>query len=486
MPTATDRFRSRTQAALLPLAPIIDATPRTGTSGLIWQPNPGPQNEVITTEAFETLYGGAAGPGKTSLLVNLAKLCHRSALLLRRTYPQLEDSLILEAKKWYPQGCYNSSKHVANLPDGRRVRFGHLERDDDMYQYQSAEFDLIGFDELTQFNATPYLYLLSRLRTTIPGQRVRVVSCTNPGGIGQSWVKERWAAWLDAKHPRPAKAGELRWYKRLPDGSESETAPGDPDGLSRTFIPARLRDNPKMPDEYKRRLAILPEPFRSQLLEGDWSAGEADDAYQVIPSAWVRAAMDRHDAKAAALECIGCDSAHGGRDKTVLAFCGPAGIHRINEYPGIETPDSQSVVALLVPHLTNAPAVTCNMDAMPPGAFDLARGMGLNVRAVQFGAGCSETDRSGTLKFRNLRARMYWNARDLLDPNSDTPIMLPPDPELLAELTAPRFKPELGGITITPKDDIKKVLRRSPDKADAVVLALYRPPSEYINPSVFV
>jgi len=446
-----------------------------GPSGTPWVPHPGPQTDVIETDAFETLYGGAAGPGKTCLIVNLARLYHRSSLLLRRTYPQLEDSLILEAKKWYPVGCYNSTKHVANLPDGRRVRFGHLEHDDDMYQYQSAEFDLIAFDELTQFNLKPYLYLLSRLRTTIPGQRVRVVNGSNPGNTGQEWVVERWAPWLDPTHSNPAKPGEIRYFKRLPNDKEIETTADDPEGMSRTFIPARLCDNPTMPDEYRHRLAMLPEPFRSQLLNGDWSVAENDDPYQVIPTAWVLAAMARHATRTnGETECIGCDSAHGGRDCTVRAFSDAGGISRLLVTPGKDTPDSQSVVALLIPDMAN-PAVVCNMDAMPPGAFDLARGNGMNVNGINFGAGCDEKDKSGTLKFRNMRAFLYWNMRDLLDPSSDYLVSLPNDPELLAELTAPRFKPEIGGITITPKDDIKKRLRRSPDKADAAVLAVYRP-----------
>jgi hypothetical protein len=357
---------------------------------------------------------------------------------------------------------------------GHRVRFGHMDRETDYFKYQSAEYDFIGMDELTQFTKTQYEYMLSRLRTTKPGQRVRVIACTNPGNEGQWWVKERWGAWLDKKHAHQAKPGEIRWYRRNADGKDVETEPGDPDAKSRTFIPAKLSDNPYLGDDYRAILSILPEPFRSQLMNGDWTAGETDNAYQVIPTAWVLAAMARwtktgHDH----LLTVGCDSAHGGRDKTVLAYRDQTGIYRLDKHKGVTTPDSQSVVALLVIALENGGG--CIIDAMPPGAYDLAKGLDLPIEAVNFGGASTETDRSRQFRFVNKRAEMYWRVREALDPGSPgQPIALPDDQELLGDLTAPRWKPEVRGIAIEDKDDIKKRLGRSPDCGDAVVLAFQR------------
>ena len=436
-----------------------------------WSPNPGPQQAVLDSPAFEVLYGGAAGGGKTSLLVNMARRFPRS-LLIRRTFPQLEDSLVLESRKWYgPIRNYNQSKHTWTWGD-RRVRMGHMERDDDMYQYQGAEFEFVGVDELTQLSRLPYEYLLSRVRTTTKGARCRVVCTSNPGGTGHAWVKERWAAWLDERYPNPAAPGEVRWFIRDAEGHEVEVGKDDPDALSRTFIPAKLKDNPYLDPDYRRRLALMPEPFRTQLLEGDWSAGEQDDAYQVIPTAWVRAAMGRWvPGEDDPLDAVGCDVAHGGDDRTVLAFRRGARVSRIDCYPGSATRDGQAVVGIL--GLALEQGGHAFIDAMPPSALDIALGLNMRVTGVNFGSGSQARDKSGQFGFANMRAELFWRLREALAPEADAPLALPQDPELMQELTAARWSVQVSGIKIEPKDDIKKRLGRSPDKADAVALAVW-------------
>lgn len=436
-----------------------------------WAPSRGPQRAVISSEADEVLYGGAAGGGKTSVLVNIAKK-FKSALLIRRTFPQLEDSIVFESKKWFgDRKQYNSSKHTWALAGGIRVRMGHMERDDDMYQYQGAEFDFIGIDELTQLNRIPYEYLLSRLRSS-SGRKCRVVSTSNPGGAGHGWVKARWAAWLDVTHSNPASPGELRWYARNAVGSEIEVQKTHKDAVSRTFIPAKLSDNPYLGDAYRRTLSLLPEPYRTQLLEGNWDAGEEDDAYQVIPTAWVQAAQARWEhAKPGPLDVVGVDVAHGGDDCTVLAHRHGSVITRIDKYPGRSTPDGQAVVALIGQALMHGGKAV--IDAMPPSAYDIARGLGMRVDGINFGSGSDQRDKSGQFGFANLRAEMWWRLRELLAPESETPIALPPDGEIIADLTAPKWSVQVSGIRIEPKDDIKKRLGRSPDVGDALALAFH-------------
>lgn len=439
-----------------------------------WAPLPR-QLMALETTAFETLYGGAAGGGKSDLLLGLAHR-HRRALLLRRTFPDLERSLILRSMEMYGDAKnYNGSKHVWRWGTDRRIEFGHLEYDKNVYQYQSAQYDLIGFDELTQFTKFQYEYMISRARSTIKGQRVRLVACTNPGGEGNEWVMERWAAWLDEGYPRPAQSGEVRWFKRDESGRDVETTPDDPDGISRTFIAAKLSDNPFLDDSYRRTLNALPDPYRSQLLDGNWQAGLTDDAYQVLPTAWIRAAQARWTPDGGGdIDSVGVDVARGGDDQTVFVQKSRSWFGRLHKIPGRRTPDGQSVVAALIPLLPVGARAKIDVIGVGASAYDIARSSGLSVIPVNFAEGSDETDKSGRLHFINKRAELYWRLREALDPSSGDDVMLPPDPELLADLKSARWEVTIRGIKVIDKETIKKQLGRSPDCADAVVIASAR------------
>lgn len=441
----------------------------------IFKPLPGPQTQAFNCNAFELLWGGSAGSGKSILLLGLARLKHKSSLLLRRTYPQLEDTLILKSRDIYGDPrYYNSSKHVWEFPDGCRIRFGHLEYPDDVYQYQSAAFDLVGFDELTQYTRFQYEYLLSRARTTIKGQRVQIISCTNPGGEGNDWVVARWAPWLDESYPNLAQPGEIRYFKRDESGREVETTADDHDAMSRTFIPARLADNSYLGEEYRRTLNLLPEPLRSQLLHGDWKAGQVDDAYQLIPRAWVKAAMERwrSDGKTGPLTSLGVDVARGGSDQTVVAKRYGNWYAPLEKYPGVLTKTGQDVVTLFAPALTEGGFANLDVIGVGASAYDIATAQNLRITAINWAERSDATDKSGKLRFTNKRAEHCWKMREALDPDSGIELALPNDPELLADLCALRWKMQPNGVRIESKDELRSRLGRSTDCGDAVILAL--------------
>jgi predicted phage terminase large subunit-like protein len=244
-----------------------------------WRPNPGQQEKFHRSPAFEVLYGGQAGGGKTESLLTealrYADVPGYTGVLFRRTFRELQQpqGLIERSRAAYPAlgGHYNETKFQWRFPAGALVIFSHMEGEKDKLKHQSAEYAYIGFDELTTFTEGQYLYLFSRARTTC-GVPSRIRAGTNPGNIGHEWVKRRWGAWLDKRHPNPAKDGEIRWYKREGD-SDVECAQDDPEGLSRTFIRASVWDNPYIIETdpgYVQRLKALPLVERLQLLEGDW------------------------------------------------------------------------------------------------------------------------------------------------------------------------------------------------------------------------
>lgn len=87
-------------------------------------------------------------------------------LILRRTFPELEKSLIRTHLELYPLGIYtyNSGNHMGKFKNGSIIDFSYCDNEKDVYKYQSAEYDVIRFDELTHFTESMYIYLLSRIR----------------------------------------------------------------------------------------------------------------------------------------------------------------------------------------------------------------------------------------------------------------------------------------------------------------------------------
>jgi len=352
--------------------------------------------------------------------------------------------------------------------------------------------DLIGFDEITEFTASQYDFVIRWNRSIIPGQRCRVIAAGNPPMHSDGrWVIDYWGPWLDEKHPNPAMPGELRYFATI-DGESVEV--GDPDPIdhdgeeiiptSRTFIPASLDDNPYLGDDYRARLQSAPEPLRSQLLYGDFSLSVDDHEYQVIPTKWVKAAQERWTPEPPTNLCdaMGVDPSRGGKDEFAMCLRYGTWFSDVIAKPATDAPDGKAGAALITAALLAAdcegnPAINIDVIGIGSSVYDHTKEILTRVRGVNFAAGSSATDKSGLFAMRNIRAEAWWALRETLDPVGGDDIALPPDRQLLADLTAPRYRVTTGGITVEEKDDIKARLNRSPDRGEAVVLAHYIAPS---------
>lgn len=230
-----------------------------------WSPYPNSQWEFCSRSEFEVLYGGSAGPGKTDCLVNLAtgnvEHPEYKALLLRRTFPTLIE---ISDRCWdiYPRfgAYYRATDHRWVFPSGAIIELGHMQHEDDKRRYHGRGFQWVGFDELTEFTLSQYLYIFSRLRSARNAEIVSEIrSTTNPGGPGHMWVKDRF---IDG----------------APPGVTMFDLDADPEGsISRVFIPGLVYDNVGLMTNdpgYLARLQALPEVERKRYLEGDWEVFE--------------------------------------------------------------------------------------------------------------------------------------------------------------------------------------------------------------------
>jgi hypothetical protein len=401
-------------------------------------------------------------------------------------YPNLKEIMRRAREIIGDEAGENKSDKLWTWPDGRTLEFGAIQHEDNKKDWQGRPHDLKAFDEIPEFSETQYEFASGWNRTTDTGQRVRVLCTGNPPlDDAGSWVTRRWGAWLDPNHPHPAAAGELRWYANV-GGREQEFLSGDPVTVgketiyprSRTFIPARLDDNPyyAQDNRYRSVLQSLPEPLRSQLLYGDFNASSIPDPFQVIPTAWVRAAQKRwmeRERPTTPLTAAGLDPSRGGMDKTALSKRYDGWFDEVKSWPGVVAKDGPTVVELMRVTLGEEKPGYINIDVNGIGSsvFDSARPLFKNVYPFNGAEKSEYRDKSGKLKMRNRRAEMYWRMRDALDPNAGSDVALPPDTELLADLCSARYEVTTSGVLIEEKEKIKERIGRSPDIGEAVMMA---------------
>ena len=212
----------------------------------------------LLLDCLEAMFGGQAGGGKSDCLLICAlqyvDVPGYAALLLRRTYADLNKpgSLIPRSHEWLrgTDAHWRGDLYQWQFPSGAVLDFGYLDHDADVYKYQSSQYQMIGFDELTQFLEHWYRYLFSRLRrpTAMPFVPLRMRGATNPGGIGHEWVKRRFIL----------------------------------EGVAhgRAFVPSALTDNPHVDQRaYSEALEELDPITQAQLRNGDWDARPAGEMF---------------------------------------------------------------------------------------------------------------------------------------------------------------------------------------------------------------
>lgn len=466
------------------------------TKDQLWIPNPGPQTAAYYSEADELFYGGQAGGGKTDLLCGLALTQHEKSLILRRTNKEAEKLPSRFEEIIGSDSGLNRSTGTWRI-DGRTIDMGGCQLEQDKQKRKGIPHDLKAFDEISDFTETQYRFICAWNRSANPGQRCRIVATGNPPTTAEGyWVIKRWAAWLDPKHPKPAKDGELRWYTTIDDKDIEVDGRGphiingeEVYARSRTFIRARLDDNPDLAaTDYDAVLAALPERERAAYRDGRFDLSVRDEPNQAIPTSWIRLAQERWHQRPEShipMCAIGVDMSGGGKDPMILAprydgWFDNLVVVSAKEFE-VDKISQQAAGHIVMLRRDKALIVLDLGGGYGSGTYEHLKANEINV----YGYKGSESAQGMAAKdigclFQNKRSAALWRLREALDPSQPggSSIALPDDPELVADLTAPSYKIENNTIKVEPKEKVCERLGRSTDKGDAVMMAWFQGPKE--------
>ena len=247
-----------------------------------WRPNPKQEKFLaIPNSIKEAFYGGGAGSGKSEVLLvyPIVRRYYQNPkfkqVFMRRTYPELRNEIVPRSKEFYYKlgATFNKSEMSWCFPApdqfggrglsnyGAMVYLGHCENEDDVHQYDSMEINLFTPDELTSYTEWIYLYIgFTRVRTSDPELPAIIRAAGMPGGIGHTWVNNRFV--------KPNKKGDVKIVGR--------------GGNKRMFIFATLADNDKIDPGYAQSLEALPEAEKRAKKYGDFDAylGQVFEEYR--------------------------------------------------------------------------------------------------------------------------------------------------------------------------------------------------------------
>lgn len=243
------------------------------------------QTFALQSDAFELMFGGAAGGGKSDfLLMDFLKFVHKPqyrGLILRRRSVDLKrsEAILDRAIDWWCRPGtgvrYQAGDRKFIFPSGATCEFGHMNNEIDKLNYQGGSWHFIAFDELTQFTGSQYLYLFSRLRRVLAAGEeplpLRVRSASNPGGPSHYFVRDRFMTLDYAKKFLAGSAADsfIRTVRTsLTDGTVESN--------QREFIPSKSADNFALDvNAYEMNLAQLDPVERARLMSGNWLIAQA-------------------------------------------------------------------------------------------------------------------------------------------------------------------------------------------------------------------
>lgn len=468
----------------------------------ILKPQPGFQNAFLSSAADILIGGGAAGAGKTFVLLldplRYVGVENFGGVIFRRTYPQITNTGGL----WdTSQSIYRSQGATPNetslewtFANKVRIKFSHLQHEKNVFDYQGSQIPFIGFDELTHFSEKMFFYLLSRNRS-VCGVPPCVRATCNPDP--DSWVARFIDWWIDpvTGFPIPERCGVLRYFTRdngqfvWGDTKEEvikkcphlfdEVPIEDKEHLvkSVTFIPGTIYENEelmKVNPQYLGDLMAQDEATKQQLLKGNWKV-KVDDECLIEYDKILNVMTNTH--VTGGKRYITADIALHGSDTFILYVWEG---WRIIDIRILKKTDAFKVEEIIkeVAKEYKIPQSQICFDSDGIGAFL----KGYLRTAKSFSNGGTPIEQAGKkVNYKNLKTQCYYliaekinNGEIYIMPKvAETEINNKFVKDLIVQQSRAikKFKKDADGkLQIIPKEQMKNILGCSPDYMDAMMM----------------
>jgi len=397
------------------------------------------KRQMIAHQASERyiLYGGAYGGGKTAWLISEAirlslMTSGNRGFLGCKDGTDFKRNALLQLLKFLPPelyapplGVHHQSDQYFKLINGSYIYYGGLGNDAEAVKLISnmPELGWFGIDQAEEITENQFLLLTGRLRLNLPGIKYKGLLTANPD---PGWLRNRFI---------------------------------EQDKPDHLYIPALPKDNPFLPDGYEEKLReIYPAEMVRRLMEGDWDIPGID---YLIPYSLIRDAVNR-EMPAAGVKVAGVDVSRYGDDQTVFLIRQGNKVLDIVAWSHMDTAFSAGRVADLIREWK--PLVT-NIDSIGVGAgvFDPLRAEGFAVREVNVAEKASDET-----QYLNKRAEYYKKLAKRFEMGE---ISLPDHASLASNLASLKYKYVKTKLQIESKEVARARGEKSPDFADALMLA---------------
>lgn len=436
------------------------------------------RKEVLTSGAMHCLIYGGSRSGKTFLLVK--SVLDRAIfapgsrhLIVRRHAVAAHQSIGMDTLKKVLALAFPGLPYRYMKKDGyyeittpgapSEIWIGGLDDDERVEKILGKEYATIYVNEASEIGYQSMLVLETRLAQKVKRDNgsplsLRLYVDLNPTNRNH-WTYVRWIQGLDPESRHPVPENDYAWGQMNPSDNI--------DNLDAAYI---------------EKLAGMPEDQRRRFFDGEFA--NHDQPNQLIPTAWIEAAMDRWSpsGQKGSQTAVGVDVALGGGDRLVIAPRYSNWFDRLRVVEGASLVDAElgigsaSMAAGIVQaHRKKAALVNIDAIGVGTGVADNLKGSGVRVNAIVGSRATDLMDKHNMYGFVNERAAVHWRMREALDPENAPrdQIALPPDERVKIELAAATFEVASGKIRIIGKDKVKEIIGRSPDMAEAVMLANY-------------